>query len=159
MSIKVNKYVFNKIQSKSKNVLLSFVILSLISISIMILLFEWEFFFGDNFIRHSFIIFAFIMFINSIRQQIAEDRRTIIKIETDNEKITFTSFGLRPKTVTYDPSELVINYNKHELRNKMEVLEITHNNELVFYYFPSLFDNEELSKSSNNFINKLINLK
>lgn len=159
MIIQGNKYVLNKVRSRSKRVLLSFVILLSISISIMILLFDWEFFFGDNFIRHSFIIFTIIMFVNSIRLQITEDKKTIIRIEVNHEKITFTSFGLFPKTVTYSSSELLLNYNKHELRNYMEVSEIVYNNELVFYYFPDLFDNEELSKSSNSFISKLINLK
>ena len=159
MTIQANKYVLNKVKTKSNIVFLSFVIISLISISIMVTLFDWHLFFGSNIFRHLFVIISFIMSINSFIQQIAEDRKTIISIEVNNEKITFTSFGFFPKTVTYNSSELKSNYNKHKSRNKMEVSEITYNNELVFYYFPHLFDNEELLKSSNSFVDKLINLK
>ena len=159
MIIQGNKYILSKVRSRSRALLLSFVVLLSISLSIIILLFDWELFFGHNFIRYSFVIFTIIIFVNSIRLQITEDRKTIISMEVNDEQITFTSCGLRPKVVTYDSSELVIHYNKYELRNNMEYLEITHNKELVLYYFPSIFDDNELSKFSNTFFNKLINLK
>ena len=159
MTIQSNKYVLKKVKTRSNAVFLGLAIIGLFSVIIMMTLFDWNHLFGRNIFKHLVFIYALIISINGFRQQIAEDRRTIISIEVNNEKITFTSFGFRPKTVTYNSSELKSNYNKHELRNNMEISEITYNNELAFYYFPSLFDNEELLKSSNSFVKKLINLK
>ena len=85
MTVQSNKYVLNKIKSRSKNVFLGFIIIGLVSVIIMATLFDWEFFFGRNIYRHLFVIFALVTVINSIRQQILEDRRTIIKIEFNND--------------------------------------------------------------------------